>query len=495
VTQDTLHTADSDDNISTGTVFTVQLKGAASDQRKFLQSVQTALGDAASLGCLLPGPGANVFVIAGTTEQMLRSRLALPDDLALEAQFRAWGALNVNKLDVQAWFALLNRGTAVLPDGSVGRPKISKVAAPTKSKVASGSPLPKGFRGPYDWNLTVRGANVVAAWEMFAQSPAHSGKLPWKDILVGQIDTGYTEHAALGWLAGKSDTVDVARGYDYWDGPHDPDPRDDWLQGDPGHGTRISAAFAGYLTISTGNPFYGVAPGVRVVPYRVTDRVAVDPVLLSVAAAIREAVDDRCHIINISLGALRNIFEVSDALDYAYERGVITCCAAGQIWPKVIYPGRYNRCITMGGVGPDFKPWASAARGKYVDLCGPADVIRRVKAEKRAPGDAAQGILPKPDGDGTSYATATCSGVAALWLAWHGVDALRARYGTSGLWQIPAAFKQLARRTASPGAWPAGSNKYGSGVINAGQLLGGTLPADGAVTKAKPAGGGFDPND
>jgi serine protease len=238
-----------------------------------------------------------------------------------------------------------------------------------------------------------------------------------------------------------------------------------------------------------------VAPGVQVVPYRVTDSVIVDHVSHHIAAAIREAIEDGCHVVNISLGALRGDGKVARALDAAYERGVIVCCAAGQVWPWVIHPGRFNRCITMGGVGPDFRPWASAATGKYVDLCGPADQIRRVQAERRAPGDAAQHIAPGNDGDGTSYATAMCSGIAALWLAWHGVAKLKAHYATSGLWQIPAAFKRLARDTATPGAWPAGSNRYGSGVLNAAALLQAALPADGVPKKAKLADAGFDRDD
>ncbi|UUZ69698.1 S8/S53 family peptidase [Polaromonas sp. P2-4] len=298
----------------------------------------------------------------------------------------------------------------------------------------------------------------------------------------------------MGW--GESSTVDIADGYDYWQGAHDPDPRDEWLPGFPGHGTRISGAIAGFMPKASGNPFYGVAPGVTIVPYRVTDSVIIDHVKKYVSRAIREAVADGCSIVNISLGALVGSSELADALDFAYEHGVIVVCAAGQVWGEVIYPGRYNRCVTMGGVGPNFKPWVKGARGQYVDLCGPADVIRRLKAEPLPPGKAAKTLYPTPDGDGTSYATATCSGVAALWLAWHGVDTLKARYAATGLWQIPKAFKMLARQTATPGAWPpADAGNYGSGVLNAARLLAMPLPVDGSMQKAKAAADMFDSSD
>lgn len=483
-----------------GQVVTVQLPPGTAAQQSFLRNLQAALGENASLGSLTTGPGEDVFVIPGAAESLLRRTMSLDSDDAFRDLLVSFGALSVNTLFAQALFALMYRGAVVLPAGPVGSRKITQVQAPAKTSLTdavgdSGAVLlPKDFQGPFDWNLGPRGANVVAAWQMFATHPSHGAQLPWKDIRVAHIDTGYTEHAALGWDGGTSMTVDVLRGTEYWP-QRDEDPRDDWLPGFPGHGTRISAAIAGFMPGAPGGPFYGVAPGVQIVPYRVTDSVIVDHVQFAIADAIREAIADDCHIINISLGALRGDSGVADALDQAYEHGVIVCCAAGQVWPRVIYPGRFNRCVTMGGVGPDFKPWASAATGRHVDLCGPADVIRRVKAEKRAPGDAAKEIFPKADGDGTSYATATCSGIAALWLAWHGVDALRARYASSGLWQLPAVFKSLARTSATPGQWSTGSDLYGSGVLNAAALLAQVLPPDGVTAKAAEANAGFDPND
>jgi len=479
-----------------GRVVTVQLPDSESAQRNFLQKVQAGLGGSATMSSLTSGPGENVFVLPGEAEALLRSNLQISDDAALRAILMEFGALNVNTLLADAFFALMYRGSVVLPTGPVGSRKISRSTPPAKTTAANAAAglLPKDFQGPFDWNLGRRGANVVDAWQMFASDPGHSTQLPWKDVRVAHIDTGYTEHVALGWSGGTSMTVDVARGTEFWPGA-DPDPRDEWLPGFPGHGTRISAAIAGFLKPGSGDPFYGVAPGVQIVPYRVTDSVIVDHVPRAIAAAILQAIADDCHVANISLGALRGDSRVADALDKAYEAGLIVCCAAGQVWPRVIYPGRFNRCVTMGGVGPDFIPWASSAAGPHVDLCGPADVIRRVKAENLAPGTAGQTIYPKPEGDGTSYATATCSGIAALWLAWHGVSNLRAHFGASGAWQIPAAFKALARATATPGSWPAGSDRYGSGVINAGALLKRTLPPDGTVRKAKPADAGFDSGD
>jgi Subtilase family len=456
-----------------------------------------ALGAKASLPSLTPGPSANVYVIPQNAEQSLRGALSIQTDAAWEQQLQAWGALTVNSLDRDAFFALMQRGAVVVDDVVVGSG--TKVVAAQPIQPAGPKPpgfLPADFTGPYDWHIDHRGVNAVQAWQMFAAQPKFANALPWAGIRVAHIDTGYTEHAALGWSGGSSPTVRPQLGNDYWDGAHDPDPRDMWLPGFPGHGTRISAAIAGYYPNAAGGPFFGVAPGAQIVPYRVTDSVIVDHVPKNIAAAIRAAVQSQCHVINISLGALRGDKHIAAALDEAYESGVIVACAAGQVWGEVIYPGRFNRCITMGGVGPGFQPWKSAAKGKFVDICGPAAAIRRIKAENLTPGTAAQGMHPKADGDGTSYATAACSGAAVLWLAWHGVAALHAKYATSGKWQIPKAFKKLLKAHATPGAWgPEEANNYGSGVLNIAATLQAALPADGSMTPASKAYAPFDPND
>lgn len=487
---------DSLTDIADGHITTVQLASSRKGQTKFLRQLSDAIAESCTLSTLTPGPSDNVYVIPQNVQDAVWRIRGITSIDAWNLLLKQWGALSVNTLTRDAFFALQARGVTLVDSQVIGGGKISlPVPTPAASFDGPGF-LPKDFEGPYDWQIDHRGVNAVAAWRMFAAEPRFASALPWADIQVGHIDTGYTEHAALGWDKGKSPTVQPSQGYDFWEGDHGPDPRDMWLPGFPGHGTRISAAIAGYGRSAPDHPFYGVAPGVQIVPYRVTDSVIVDHVQAHIAAAIRRAVNDGCHVINISLGALRRDKHVAAALDAAYDAGVIVVCAAGQVWGEVIYPGRFNRCITMGGVGPGLKPWSSGAKGIYVDLCAPADAIRRIKAENLAPGKASNAYYSKADGDGTSYATAACSGAAVLWLAWHGIDNLRARYAPHGLWQIPKAFKSMARQHATPGVWgSADAQNYGSGVLNIEATLNAPLPEDGAMVPALPAMDVFDPND
>ncbi|UUZ69697.1 hypothetical protein LP416_10210 [Polaromonas sp. P2-4] len=178
--------------LSEGWATTVQLLDGALKQRRFLRLLQEALGIDMTVSSLSPGPSNNVFVIPQPVEQILLAKLAIDSSDAWEAQLRSWGALTVNRLDRDVLFAVMHRGTEAQADGPLGGSKVSLVNTVAASRSADGTMLPKYFQGPHDWNLDVRGANVVAAWEMFANEPRFAAQLPWDGISIGHIDTGYT---------------------------------------------------------------------------------------------------------------------------------------------------------------------------------------------------------------------------------------------------------------------------------------------------------------
>lgn len=478
-----------------GDMTTVQL--ALSNQKRFLTKLLAAAGNAVNLSELpLQDGDTSVYIIPKPIEDLVRVAQGWQSDADWTAGLKKWGALNVNILSTEAVFRLMDmaRIKAVIGEKPPTRPDALK-PVPADAKGLKQKALPLQFQGPYDWQLQC--CNIPQAWALFANTASQQDALPWKDIRVGHIDTGYCEHVALAWQNGVSTTVDPSLGFDYFE--NQADPRDPFLpSGNPGHGTRTSATIGGFFPLAVGGPYYGAAPGVKIIPYRVTDSVLIDHVKRFVALAIQDAISKDCAVLSISLGALFGDRKLSDALDAAYEKGVIVVCAAGNQWKEVIYPGRYNRCVTMGGVAPGMRPWAGSACGQYVDLCGPAQQVRRLKPEKLVPGQAATELYAPPDGNGTSYATALCAGVAALWLAWHGQDKLNATYAQP--WMKAAAFKRLLRATAYvpttteiPQGWDA--SQYGSGIVDAEALLAAALPSADSLHKALPAHDVFDPND
>ena len=74
---------------------------------------------------------------------------------------------------------------------------------------------------------------------------------------------------------------------------------------------------------------------------------------------------------------------------------------------------------------------------------------------------------------GTSDATALTASAAALWLSYHGRDALLERYGAAG---IPVVFRSLLTEygVSVPPRWP--ESNWGAGVLDMVALLEAPLP-------------------
>lgn len=487
----------------------VQIPEDTNLRELFMRRLQSQLQGQYAQAALTPMLGYERHAIGCASERHIRKKLNLQNevnDAKWCKKLTDWGALAADVYPSETFKQLLNHHvnkTASAKESKVFLPPNLSESKPTVIAVAETAITPTGAvltvpaDTAHDWHMDHRGANVIAAWEKFSKRNPGSSELPWKNLLVGHLDTGYIEHEALAWnktaTAPSSTTILNTQGRDFFEIPSDSEPKDPWIEaGFPGHGTRIDGAISGFDPRNPAHPYYGSAPGLKIIPYRVTDSVLVDHVPHNIASAIDLAVSDKCNIITICLGALRGSKRVADAVDRAYEKGVIVVCAAGQVWPWVIYPGRFNRVMTISGIGPSGLPWGSAASGKYVDWCAPADEIRRLKIKPKLGGGYETGVNPKADGDGTSYATAITSGIAAMWLAWHGIDNLKSKYKGQE-WMIPAAFKKLAKDSCN--AWNLGSSGsvgYGRGVINAAALLDQTLPDANSLQIEKLANDKFD---
>lgn len=440
---------------------------------------ETLLGGRAAglTGSLLTWLHDDWYAVAPDARALLAAGGLEPD-----VELRAAGAIGMQTVDASAYATLLAMRSSVAPR-SVGAAGTVVMDPPQFS-------WPATWRGQpvrVDWHLGAAG--VPDAWDQLAgQGPgAFSG------IRIGHIDTGYTPHPALGFGSAAGAWMLATEGKNFWKDQVDAptfgeqpgaydlnrseylDARDNHSGSHGGHGTRTAATMAGlWAPPGAAFPYFGAAPGANIVPYRITDSVFIDHVPKLLAQALRQAVSQGCQVITICLGALRASKSVASAIDHAYEVGVIICAAAGNVIREVIYPGRFNRVLTVGGAttpdGVTLEPWPGASRGPYVDVSAPADRIRRgttvLKKERER-------FLVQPGGDGTSFATSLSSGIAVLWLARRGAE-LDALYGTER-WARVAAFKRLIKQTASvPAGWDKAN--YGAGVVNAGRLLRAALP-------------------
>jgi hypothetical protein len=332
-----------------------------------------------------------------------------------------------------------------------------------------GEPLPCAKDNPL-WSVELTG--IDRAWE--APLPPHGkGRRYGARIKVAHPDTGYTRHYEIWHVKPTKRRILARRGYDYED---DDDDATDPLEGSfPGHGTATASVIMSDHNPESGTVWVsGAAPKSRLIPLRVSDSV-IHFDFTNVAMAIHDAVDQKAHVISMSLGGPFPSRFLERAIDRAIANGLIVCAAAGNVWPWVVYPARYEQVIAVAAVNCRKKPWSKSARGSSVDISAPGESVWRAKAEK----DTNEPYVVEP-GSGTSYAVATLAGAAALWLAFHGRKRLLKKYGAD---RLASVFREIlvTHGFEKPRGWDSG--KYGVGILRADRLLEANLP------KTAPAAG------
>ncbi len=373
-----------------------------------------------------------------------------------------------------------------------------------------------------DWNLRMVGAD--RALRLLPRQG--DGTVDWGTIRVGHLDTGYTRHPIFGDWAGGRSWLAAGDGWNTIDDVADAtDPLE--YEGNPGHGTRTASVICGNARLLDPNDetTIGIAPGLPVVPFRCVNSVVLrlEPHRRAVALAIDRAIAAGCRVISISLGmpffSSNRSGGMGEAVDRAYEAGVIIAAAGGQVIDSVTYPGKYNRTVGCGGVTWQRRIWQDYRAGKeLIDVWAPAERVR-VADQFVAPGVMA---IPPVEGDdpgsftidvepddadtgssgsgassggsgssgsssgklakssGTSYATAHVAAAAAMWLRLRG-DEIERRYDAP--WQRVEAFRTLLKhRTAGRVHGPLLPN--GSRVLTIHRLLEAPLPAAADLKKA-----------
>lgn len=334
--------------------------------------------------------------------------------------------------------------------------------------------VPESAQPGFDWHLTK--TKVPQAWDLLGGPD----QIDWTGVRVGHIDTGYTEHPALGFPDASWVRTDLARSFV-------PEPsgeqasilapelgngRDNLDGFSAGHGTRMGATISGFAPGAPGGAFYGVAPKVPLVPVRISDTIEITARQRQFEQAVRYLVEDvGVGVINLSMGVGLGFVlgPLRDAVNHAWDSGVILVCAAGNHINRVVAPARLDRTLAVAGVTSTEAPWSGSCFGPTVDMSAPAADLRR--AQVKRPGAPLYSY--EAGGDGTSYATAMTTGAAALWLAHRGGE-IAVAYPKP--WQRVAAFTAIVRASAHvPSTW--GPDAFGTGVLNVEAVLNAPLPA------------------
>jgi hypothetical protein len=301
------------------------------------------------------------------------------------------------------------------------------------------------------------------AWEL---PPRDGGRSMGEGIRIGHIDTGWTDHPEL-----ERPALDLTSDRDVID--HDDDARDPLersffrLLDSAGHGTATGSVIAGRRR----GRISGVAPKARLVPIRAI-RSVVQVLDGDVARAVDVARERGCHIVTMALGG-RGFIGLRDAIRTAVADGLIVMAAAGNRVRFVVAPALYPECIAVAATDCERRPWAGSSGGAAVDVSAPGASVWIAGVVV----DAAPQEFVVDRSNGTSFAVSTLAGVAALWLAHHGPDRVRQRYGPA---HVQDAFMALLRSHGHrvPPGWTSNGwiGQYGMGIVDAVGLLRAGLP-------------------
>lgn len=265
-------------------------------------------------------------------------------------------------------------------------------------------------------------------------------------VSIAVIDTGIVDHEDLS-VAGGINFVFSGRGR-----RRSVDPSN-WSDGN-GHGTHVAGTAA---AIDNGFGVVGVAPGADLWAVRVLDSNGSGS-LSDVIDGIYWAADNGMDVVNMSLGIEKGVLDqfpldkqaLKDAVDFAYDSGVVIVAAAGNEGPgedTVIYPARFLSVIAVAATDPtDARAWFSST-GNTVELAAPGTGILSTW------NDGLYNTI-----QGTSMASPHVAGTAALVIA----------AGTAG---TNLEVRSLLAITADSIGDPA---EFGFGLVDAEQASSGT---------------------
>jgi len=250
----------------------------------------------------------------------------------------------------------------------------------------------------------------------------------------------------------------------------------------PDHGVKTLSVILGQT-----DRLRGMAQGVRVVPYRVSN----GPLFHSSKGGpfcragetrhIGEAIDHALAlptvpaVVSISMGnpglmdpiteAIRQALggevgmprETGAAVDRAYEAGLIVVCAGGQISESVVYPARYDRTIGVGGFDRHEEsythyPPTGYDRWEAIDVWAQAERINRASFDLSAtPPAPVHAEDPNGGGEpsGTSYACPQVAVAAALWREKYRPELTRDGFAAAR-WKVVEAFRSALKSSSKP---------------------------------------------
>ncbi len=239
--------------------------------------------------------------------------------------------------------------------------------------------------------------------------------------------------------------VDDWRGWDFYHRDNNPNAGSTNTSGSGvSHGTSTSG-----LVGAAGNNSVGVASvnwQTRILPLQALDDDGVG-YTLTVAAAMRYAVDRGVDVISLSLGTSSPDETIKDEIDYATANNVLVVAAAGNDGCNcMVYPANYSEVLSVGATDQNDSVASFSSYGANLDVVAPGS--GSIVAPRWIAGDQQNSYSSSLYG--TSFSTPIVSGLAAL------LKSLNSNY-------TPVALTALIKNNADV----LSSTRSGAGRVNA----------------------------
>lgn len=291
------------------------------------------------------------------------------------------------------------------------------------------------------WHLGSKHSQLKQAFEMVC--PESSLDLPKKETsypLIAHIDTGILyEHPSI--------PKHFQKGFSSGFAPYFDKDKRLKLDEQQGHGQGTVSILAGMgwdeMDLESGEPipkYVGAFPYARVMSLRISDNVKILGAK-KMAKAVRYAIDKKADVITMSMaGAPSKI--MMDAINDAYEAGIVVVTAGGNKWQRglkkilpdrLMYPAMFNRVIAAVGANYEDKPYQvdyneipsmRDSGSLYMESCyGPQSAMNTALAAY-TPNvtwmGTSMGKMFSRTGGGTSSATPQIAAAAALYIHKYG---------------------------------------------------------------------------